>query len=85
MRVKSLQFQVYSRSGCHLCEEMIEHLNVLKCEHLFDFDVVEITGDDALEALYGVKVPVLVCNGREVCHYYLDVAGLIECLKTDKD
>ena len=75
------QFQVYSRSGCHLCEEMIEHLNLLKEEHAFDFEVIEITGHQTLEKLYGVKVPVLAQNDREICHYFLDVAGLIEYLK----
>ena len=81
----SLQFQVYSRSGCHLCEEMIEHLNVLKHEHMFDFEIIEITGDNTLETQYGVKVPVLMFNDREVCHYFLDVERLIECLKPNKD
>jgi len=81
----SQQFQVYSRTGCHLCEEMIEHLNLLKHEHVFDFDIVEITGDDTLEEQYGVKVPVLMFNDKEICHYFLDVTGLIECLKLNKD
>jgi len=80
----SQQFQVYSRSGCHLCEEMIEHLNVLKENHEFDFEVIEITGNVILEEKFGVKVPVLIQNTTEICHYFLDPKLLIRHLKTGK-
>ncbi len=69
----SVQFQVYSRYGCHLCDEMLEHLNVFANEYDFELTVIDITGKDDLERQYGNKVPVLVCQQQEVCHYHLDV------------
>ncbi|NOY66088.1 MAG: glutaredoxin family protein [Gammaproteobacteria bacterium] len=78
----SQQFQVYSRAGCHLCEEMIDHLNVLKKDYTFGFEIIEITGNPDLEDRFGVKVPVLMHNDSEICHYFLDVKLLIEHLKT---
>jgi len=80
----SQQFQVYSRSGCHLCEEMVEHLNILKESHKFEFDIIEITGNAALEEKFGVKVPVLMQDMTEICHYFLDPKLLIRHLKTGK-
>ena len=38
----------------------------------FTFEVVDVDADPALEALYDELVPVLVHDGREVCHYFLD-------------
>jgi thiol-disulfide isomerase/thioredoxin len=69
----SVQFQVYIRYGCHLCDEMLEHLNILAREYDFDVTAIDITGKDDLERLYGNKVPVLMCQQQEVCHYSLDV------------
>ena len=77
--------QVYSRLGCHLCDEMIEHLNILKEGHPFEFEIIEITGDSALEEKFGVKVPVLMINDSEICHYFLDVTLLKKHLNKEID
>jgi len=69
----SIQLQVYSRYGCHLCEDMLEHLSLLKGEFNFEVTEIDIVGNDELEKQYGLKVPVLVCQEREICHYHLDV------------
>ena len=39
--------------------------------HEIDVDV-----DPALEARWGTLVPVLLADGREVCHYRLDTGAL---------
>ena len=69
----TVRFEVYIRYGCHLCEEMIEHLNLLKNEYDFDISAIDITGKDDLEQQYGLRVPVLVWQQQEICHYALDV------------
>jgi len=69
----SHQFQVYMRYGCHLCDEMLEHLHILAKEYDFDVTATDITGKDDLERRYGTKVPVLMYQQQEVCHYHLDV------------
>ena len=79
-KLMSVQFQVYIRYGCHLCDEMLEHLKILGSEYHFNVSVIDITGKDDLERLYGNKVPVLVCQQQEVCHYHLDVPRFRELM-----
>ena len=50
------QYVLYQRDDCHLCDLA---LDVLAQARLPAFDSVFIDGDDALEARYGVRVPVL--------------------------
>ena len=47
---------LYQRDDCHLCDLAIE---VLAQARAPEFDSVFIDGDEGLEALYGVRVPVL--------------------------
>lgn len=63
---------LYSRAWCHLCEEMLADLEPLA--RVFDatIEVVDVDADPALVARYDELVPVLVCNGVELCHYRLD-------------
>jgi thioredoxin reductase (NADPH) len=47
-----------------------------------DFEIrrVPIDNQAELEQAYGTKVPVLVCGGTEVCHYFLDTQALKQAL-----
>ena len=47
---------LYQRDDCHLCDLAIE---VMAQACAPEFDSLFIDGDDALEARYGVRVPVL--------------------------
>lgn len=53
---------LYSRPGCHLCEQAEEHLRALG----FDYAVQDISGDAALTARYGWHIPVLTLGEREL-------------------
>lgn len=65
---------LYSRSYCHLCDDMVVRLRQLQAGIHFEFDVVDVDRDPVLERRYGDKVPVLACGERELCHYFLDPA-----------
>jgi hypothetical protein len=39
-------------------------------------DELDVDADPALEARWGALVPVLLIDGREVCHYRLDTVAL---------
>lgn len=67
---------VYSRLGCHLCEDMQNLLPSYLEEAGLSFDVIYIDDDSDLESLYGTLVPVLKAGDREICHYFLDVKAL---------
>ncbi|AWP22194.1 glutaredoxin [Acidiferrobacter sp. SPIII_3] len=62
----------YHRSDCHLCEDMARALAPLAAELGVAVRAVDIESDPDLEARYGLKVPVLVHGGTEICCYRLD-------------
>ena len=71
------QFILYSRSYCHLCDDLLSALEVLRAECRFSVEVVDVDADEALVALYDELVPVLM--GRkgdgellQLCHYHFD-------------
>ena len=41
---------VYSRTYCHLCDDMIAGLHAVQARFRFDLDIVDVDSDDALEA-----------------------------------
>ena len=63
---------VYSRSYCHLCDDMIAQLRPLEAQHGFILTVIDVDADAALETRYGERVPVLMAGEEEICHYHLD-------------
>ncbi len=71
---------VYSRAGCHLCDDMIAALRDLQTRMPFELEIVDIDTSAALEARYGERVPVLAGADTELCHYQLDIAKVIDFL-----
>lgn len=76
---------LYSRSYCHLCEQMREALQPLRGDYRFALEVVDVDADPELVAQYDELVPVLV--GRhgdqpplQLCHYFLDQARVRDFL-----
>jgi glutaredoxin len=63
---------LYGRAWCHLCDDMRAALEPLLVEFGAQVVVVDIDTDPLLEARYNELVPVLVCDGFELCHYHLD-------------
>lgn len=55
-RVALTPLTLYGRAGCHLCEVAAGHLRKLN----FDFQEVDIAGNDVLEEKYGFDIPVLM-------------------------
>jgi glutaredoxin len=63
---------IYSRHGCHLCEDAEATLNGLKSELNFSIEVIYIDGDSNLEKLYGNEVPVIHIDGQHHDFYKVD-------------
>jgi hypothetical protein len=63
---------LYGRVWCHLCDDMHAALEPLLAEFGAQVVVVDIDADPLLEARYNERVPVLVCDDVELCHYHLD-------------
>jgi len=73
---------LYGREYCHLCQDMLAALEILRGERGGDFelDVLDIDADPLLVERYDEFVPVLAAgtgeNARELCRYFLDVAAV---------
>jgi glutaredoxin len=63
---------VYSRHGCHLCEDAVKTLESLREELAFEIEIIYIDGDAKLEKLYGNEVPVIHINGEHHDFYKVD-------------
>lgn len=72
-----LRLTLLGRSYCHLCEVMEQALMPLILDLGFEVEVLEIDDFPDLEARYDELVPVLLHEGRELCHYHLDSAVVI--------
>ena len=75
-----VQLTLYSRAGCHLCEDMHTLLQSFSKDLEFSVDVVDIDQEPALHRRYNTLVPVLVLGEREICHYFLDKVALCKAL-----
>lgn len=74
-----IPFTLYSRSWCHLCEDMLAALRALETPgRQFEVDVVDVDADPALVARFDELVPVLygALDEPELCHYFLDEAAV---------
>jgi hypothetical protein len=60
-----LSATLYTRAGCHLCEDAAAQLERLRGRHPHQLRLVEITSDADLMREYGERIPVLAIAGRE--------------------
>ena len=74
------QVVLYSRPGCHLCEDMKAIVDRIRRSVPFDLTVIDISNDEALEERYGVEIPVLTINGRQVARYRITEGELLGIL-----
>lgn len=74
--MSATELTLYSRIGCHLCEDMQNLLPSYLEGTGFSFSVVYIDSQPTLEQQYGTYVPVLKAAETEICHYFLDVKAL---------
>lgn len=78
-----MHFTLYSRSYCHLCQDMLDALMRLQTpQQPITVDVIDVDDDPALVARFDELVPVLFADldQPELCHYFLDEAKIRELL-----
>ena len=75
------EFNLYMRSDCHLCEDMLEMLLPYKQSHHIIINLFDIDGSEQLKARYGLKIPVLMFQEQEICHYYFDQQSFLSVLE----
>lgn len=80
-----LEFILFSRSNCPLCEAMEDELRPFIKKYEITVKREYIDNEPALQALYGDKVPVLTLDEDILCHYFLDADVLTKALTDDSD
>ena len=74
------QLVLYSKPGCHLCDEMKHVLHRVRARTPFALSEVDISTDPDLLARYGLEIPVLEINGKKAAKYRITERELEEKL-----
>ncbi len=74
---------IYSRPGCHLCDEMktVVARAIRPLAGRVALREVDISGDVDLEARYGLEIPVLTIDGKKAAKYRVTEEALARMLK----
>jgi glutaredoxin len=75
-----MRITLYTRAGCHLCEDAKVVLDRVRERTGVGFTEVDISGDPDLTADYGDRIPVVVLDGREHGYWRVEEARLLRDL-----
>jgi glutaredoxin len=75
---------IYSRTGCHLCEDALQILQSMQSELDFDLQEILIDGSEELEKLYGEKIPVTHIDGKHHDFWRVDPERFRSSLETHR-
>jgi glutaredoxin len=64
---------LYTRVGCHLCEEAERVLRREQAAAGFGLELVDVDRDPELARRYGVRVPVVAVDGEDLFEYEVPV------------
>lgn len=74
---------LYTKPGCHLCEQALAILVGLQTDLDFDLRQVDITAEEALHRAYFERIPVVCAeDGEELCEYVVHEKALRERLES---
>jgi len=74
---------LYSRPGCHLCDEMkalVQRVARTAAEPIA-IDEIDISTDADLEARYGLEIPVLLIDGKKAAKFRVTEEDLTRLLR----
>jgi glutaredoxin len=78
--VSAVEVIVYSRPGCHLCDDAKDAIERIRSRERLDLAVreVNIDLDPGLRELYDQEVPVIFIAGRKAFKYRIDERQFID-------
>lgn len=71
--MKPIEVTLYTRAGCHLCQEAKQQMAPLLREFGAVLHEVDIDADPALRDLYGLDVPVIFIGAHKAAKHRLDI------------
>jgi glutaredoxin len=75
---------IYSRQGCHLCNDAQKTLESMREELNFEIEVIDIDKDAELIKLYSDQVPVIHIDGIHHDFYKVDPLRFKSSLETHR-
>lgn len=72
---------LYSKPGCHLCDDMKHVIEAVARRVPLTLDVVDISTDQMLVDRYGLEIPVLLIEGKKAAKHRLTERDLEERLR----
>ena len=75
------QVTLYTRAGCHLCEEAKRAIEAARGRADFDYEELDIDRDAELRRRYNDEVPVIAINGVKAFKYRVEAKELLKKLE----
>lgn len=76
-----MRLTIYSKPGCHLCDEMKALVRRTIAAHAnVSLEEIDISTDPALTDRYGLEIPVLMIDGRKAAKYRIREAELVKLI-----
>jgi glutaredoxin len=82
-----VRLTIYSRPGCHLCDEMksVVHRVTKHAENVdIALEEIDISTNRELVDRYGLEIPVLMIDGKKVAKYRVSEQELTQMVKARK-
>ena len=79
-----MRLTLFSRPGCHLCDDMKAVIDRVARSIPLTLDVVDISIDADLEGRYGLEIPVLLIEGKKAAKYRVTEQELTRILEGRK-
>jgi hypothetical protein len=79
--IPHMRVVLYARDGCHLCDVARDTILAERVRTPFDFDEVDIRGDDDLELEYGIRIPVVEVDGQERFEISVDAGAFADLVR----
>ena len=76
-----IHVEMYSRPGCHLCDQAKDVIDRVRLRFPFAFRVIDIETDPELEKTYREQIPVVFINGNKAFKYHVDERELEKKVK----
>ena len=74
--------RLFKAADCHLCDDALAVLRLLKAVVKFELEIIDIDGDADLERRYRAWLPVVEIDGRRAFTYSVDPHELRSRLET---
>jgi glutaredoxin len=79
--VADMVLTLFSKPGCHLCEDVRTLLDELQADYGFTIEEVDITSDADLSARYKHDIPVLLLDGTEIGRGMIGESAIVLALR----